>query len=37
MLYELKGGKRVNIPDSEIRNSMAMLNLSRDEAIQMWL
>ena len=37
MLYELKGGKRVNIPDSEIRNSMAMLNLSRDEAIQRWL
>lgn len=37
MLYELKGGKRVNIPDSEIRNSMVMLNLSRDEAIQMWL
>lgn len=37
MLYELKGGKRVNIPDTEIRNSMAMLGLSRDEAIQMWL
>ena len=37
MIYELKGGKRVNIPDEEIRNSMAMLGLTRSEAVQMWL
>ena len=37
MLYELKNGKRVNIPDQEIRNSMAMLGLTQREAVQMWL
>lgn len=37
MIYELKGGKRVNIPDAEIRKSMAMLGLTQTEAVQMWL
>lgn len=30
-------GKSVHIPDAEIKNSMAMLDLTREEAIQMWL
>ena len=30
-------GKSVHIPDAEIANSMTKLNLSKDEAIQMWL
>ena len=30
-------GKSVHIPDAEIANSMAKLDLSKDEAIQMWL
>ena len=30
-------GKSVHIPDAEITNSMAKLDLSKDEAIQMWL
>lgn len=29
--------KSVHIPDAEIANSMAKLDLSKDEAIQMWL
>lgn len=37
MKYALKGGKIVNIPDNEIRNSMAMLGLTQSEAVQMWL
>jgi hypothetical protein len=30
-------GKNIRIPDAEIQNSMKVLGLSRDEAIQMWL
>lgn len=37
MRYKIKGGKVVNIPDDEIRKSMALLNLTQSEAVQMWL
>lgn len=37
MLYELKGGKRVNIPDDTIAKYRAMLGLTQSEAVQMWL
>ena len=37
MLYELKGGKRVNIPDETIAKYRAMLGLTQSEAVQMWL
>ena len=37
MLYELKGGKRVNIPDNTIATYRKMLGLTQREAIQMWL
>jgi hypothetical protein len=30
-------GKSVHIPDAEIKNSMTMLDLTKEEAIQMWL
>ena len=30
-------GKSVHIPDAEIANNMKILELSKDEAIQMWL
>ena len=30
-------GRNVNIPDSEIQNSMKLLGLSESEAVQMWL
>ena len=30
-------GKNIRIPDSEINKNMKLLNLSQDEAIQMWL
>ena len=30
-------GKSVHIPDAEIKNSMDMLDLTKAEAIQMWL
>ena len=30
-------GKNIRIPDAEIQNSMKVLGLSKDEAIQMWL
>jgi DNA recombination-dependent growth factor C len=36
MLY-VYNGKRLNIPDSEIKSSMAKLGLTKDEAIQMYL
>lgn len=36
MNYQLNG-KTINIPDAELENSMKILNLSKDEAIQMWL
>ena len=30
-------GKTIRIPDAEIQKSMKLLNLSQDEAVQMWL
>ena len=30
-------GKKITIPDTELEKSMKILNISRDEAIQMWL
>lgn len=37
MKYQLSNGKTVNIPDKEIENSMRALELTKEEAIQMWL
>ena len=37
MRYTLENGKTVNIPDKEIEKAMANLDLSREDAIQMWL
>ena len=37
MLYELKSGKRVNIPDNTIATYRKMLGLTQREAVQMWL
>lgn len=37
MKYQLSNGKSVNIPDKEIENSMKVLELTKEEAIQMWL
>lgn len=37
MLYELPNGKKVKIPDAEIEKSMKILELTKDEAIEMWL
>lgn len=36
MMYELNG-KKIRIPDSEIEKSMKLLELTRDEAIQLYL
>lgn len=36
MLYNHKG-KNLNIPDKEIENNMKILELSKEEAIQVWL
>lgn len=36
MLY-VYNGKRINIPDNEIKSSMSKLGLTKDEAIQMYL
>ena len=30
-------GKEINIPDAEIENNMKVLEISREEAIAMWL
>lgn len=35
--YKLDNGKVVRIPNAEINKSMALLKLTRDEAIQIWL
>lgn len=35
--YTTSSRKAVNIPDEEIKKSMKLLDLSEDEAIQMWL
>lgn len=37
MKYTLENGKVVNIPDDEIANSMKRLEISKEEAIEMWL
>jgi hypothetical protein len=37
MKYTLKNGKSVNIPDKEIEKAMKALDLTKDEAIEMWL
>ena len=36
MKYQL-GNKTINIPDAEIQNFMKSLDLTKEEAIQMWL
>ena len=36
MRYNLNG-KNINIPDAEIQKSMKVLEISKEEAIQMWL
>jgi hypothetical protein len=37
MKYTLKNGRTVNIPDKEIEKSMKALDLTKEEAIEMWL
>ena len=37
MKYTLSNGKAVNIPDKELEKLMKALDLSKDEAVQMWL
>ena len=37
MQYTMENGKVINIPDKEIENSMKKLDLSKDEAIELWL
>ena len=37
MKYTLSNGKVVNIPDKDIEKSMKALDLSKEDAIQMWL
>ena len=37
MRYTLPNGKNVNIPDEEIKKSMKTLDLTKEEAIQMWI
>ena len=37
MKYTLSNGKVVNIPEKEIEKSMKLLDLSKEDAIQMWL
>lgn len=37
MNYTLENGKVVRIPDAEIANNMELLDISKEEAIQMWL
>lgn len=37
MKYTLPNGKNINIPDSEIKNHMANLQLTEEEAIQLYL
>ena len=37
MLYTLENGKTVSIPDSEIINNMKALEISQEEAIELWL
>ncbi|MBR5305284.1 MAG: hypothetical protein IKU37_10705 [Candidatus Gastranaerophilales bacterium] len=37
MRYTLANGKNINIPDEEIKKSMKALDLTKEDAIQMWL
>ena len=37
MLYKINEKKLINIPDEEIEKSMKILELTKEEAIQMWL
>ena len=37
MKYNLSNGKVVNIPEKDIENFMKSLDLTREDAIQMWL
>ena len=37
MKYELPNGKTVNIPDNEIEKNIKILDISKEEAIEMWL
>lgn len=37
MRYELESGKVVNVPDAEVKNLMTTLDLTEEDAIQLWL
>lgn len=37
MRYTLENGKTINISDKEVENSMRLLELTKEEAIQLWL
>lgn len=37
MVYKLDNGKTANIPDNEIEKTMKLLELTKEEAIQLWL
>ena len=37
MKYTLENGKVVNIPDSAIENNMKVLELTKEQAIDLWL
>lgn len=37
MIYELENGKKVKIPDAELEKNMRLLDLTKEEAIEMWL
>lgn len=37
MKYTLPNGKNVNIPDKEIEKNMKLLEISKEEAVEMWL
>ena len=37
MRYTLQNGKSVTIPNAELEKNMKILELSKDEAIQLWL
>ena len=37
MRYTLPNGKNVNIPDKEIEKNMKLLEISKEEAVEMWL
>ena len=37
MKYTLSNGKTVNIPDAEIEKNASLLEITKEEAIQMWL